>query len=181
MKPLPSFQTRFDYFAHSWDRKEKLVTMVACLPVGDVKPTSADFEIRTDSGEVLLAVEKQSLDEASTAKFTIDRPLPFGRYAALVRSRDASGKVLKEEKIEYVREKPEWLGNTLGEERTIPKPWTPIKANGQSLELVGRRIELGQGGLPDTIETRGRQILARPIAMRAAGQGLDRGAIVRGG
>ena len=72
-----------------------------------------------------------------------------------------------------IREKPEWLGNTLGEERTIPKPWTPIKANGQSLELVGRRIELGQGGLPDKIETRGRQILARPIAMRAAGPGGD--------
>jgi len=173
MKPLPSFQTQFDYFAHSWDRKEKLVATVACLPVGDVKPAGADIEIRTAAGEVLLAVEKQSLDEASTAKFTIDRPLPFGRYAALVRSRDASGKVLKEEKVEYVREKPEWLGNALGEERTIPQPWTPIKANGQSLELVGRRIELGQGGLPDRIETRGRQILARPIAMRAAGPGGD--------
>jgi hypothetical protein len=173
MKPLPSFQTRFDYFAHSWDRKEKLVATVACLPVGDAKPASADIEIRTAAGEVLLAAEKQSLDEASTAKFSVAKLLPFGRYSALVRSRDASGKVLKEEKVEYVREKPEWLGNTLGEERTIPKPWTPIKADGKSLELVGRRIELGQGGLPDKIETRGRQILARPIAMRAAGPGGD--------
>lgn len=173
MKPLPVFQTQFDYFAHSWDRKEKLVAAIGCLQVGDAKPASADFEIRTAAGEVLLAAEKQSLDEGSTAKFTIDKALPFGRYPAVVRSRDASGKVLAEQKIDYVREKPEWLGNILGEERTIPKPWTPIKASGQSLELVGRRIELGQGGLPEKIETLGRQILVRPIAMRAAGPGGD--------
>jgi len=173
MKPLPVFQTQFDYFAHSWDRKEKLVATVGCLPVGDAKPAAADCEIRTAAGEVLLAAERQSLDEGSTATFVVAKPLPFGRYPAVVRSRDASGTVLAEEKVEYVREKPEWLGNMLGEERTIPKPWTPIKANGRALELVGRRIELGQGGLPDTIETHGRQILARPIAMRTAGPGGD--------
>ena len=180
MKPLPVFQTQFDYFAHSWDRKEKFVATVGCLEVSRVKPASADIEIRNGAGEVILSAEKQSLDEASMATFTIDRPLPYGRYPIVVRSRDASGKVLAEEKVEYVREKPEWLGNTLGEERTIPKPWTPIKANGQSLELVGRRIELGQGGLPDKIETRGRQILARPIAMRAAGPGGDAALVGQG-
>ncbi|MFM9196252.1 MAG: glycoside hydrolase domain-containing protein [Planctomycetia bacterium] len=143
------------------------------MPVNGVKPASAGIEIRTAAGVVLLTAEKQSLDEGSTATFTIDKPLPFGTYPGIVRSRDAAGKVLAEEKVEYVREKPEWLGNTLGEERTIPKGWTPIKAIGQSLELVGRRIDLGSTGLPEKIETRGRQILARPIAMRAAGPGGD--------
>jgi hypothetical protein len=173
MKPLPLFQTQFDYFAQSWDRKEKLIATVGCLPVNGVNPATADIEIRATTGDVLLSAEKQSLAEGNTAKFTLERPLPFGRYPAIVRSRDASGKVLAEERLEYVREKPEWLGNTLGKERTIPKPWTPIKANGQSLELVGRRIDLGPGGLPAKIETLGRQILARPIAMRAAGPGGD--------
>jgi hypothetical protein len=173
MKPLPVFQTQFDYFTHSWNRQEKLVAKVGCLQVAGAKPASADIEIRTAAGEVLLTAEKQSLDAASAATFTIDKPLPFGRYPVIVRSRDAAGKVLAEEKVEYVREKPEWIGNTLGEERTIPKPWTPIKASGQSLELVGRRIDLGSTGLPERIETRGRQILARPIAMRAAGPAGD--------
>ena len=173
LKPLPAFQTKFDYFAHSYDAKEKLVATIGCLAVGDEKPVAADFEIRTAAGEVLLAAEKQPLDEAGTATFTIARSLPFGSYSAVVRSRDASGKVLKEEKVEYVREQPAWLGNTLGKERTIPKPWTPITANGQSLELVGRRIELGQGGMPAKIETRGRQILARPMSMRVAGPAGD--------
>ena len=173
MKPLPVFQTQFDYFAHSWDRKEKFVAKVGCLEVSRVKPASADIEIRNAAGEVLLSAEKQPLDEASTATFTIDKPLPYGRYPIVVRSRDASGKVLAEEKTEFVREEPKWLGNSLGKERTIPKPWTPIKAKGQSLELVGRRIELGSSGLPAKIETLGRQILARPIAMRAAGPDGD--------
>ena len=173
MKPLPLFQTQFDYFAHSWDRKEKLVATVGCLPVRGVNPAAADIELRDTAGELLLSVEKQSLAEGSTATFTLAKPLPFGRYSVIVRSRDAAGKVLAEEKIEYVREQPEWLGNTLGKERTIPKPWTPIEVNGQSLELVGRRLELGPGGLPAKIETLGRQILARPITIRAAGPGGD--------
>jgi hypothetical protein len=173
MKPLPLFQTRFDYFAHSWDREEKLVATVGCLPVNGVNPAAADIEIRDAAGAVLSSAEKQSLAEGATAKFTLAKPLPFGRYSVLVRSRDASGKVLAEEKLEYLREQPEWLGNTLGKERTIPAPWTPITVNGESLELVGRRIDLGSNGLPAKIETHGRQILARPIAIRAAGPGGD--------
>ena len=59
MKPLPLFQTQFDYFAHSWDRKEKLVATVGCLPVRGVNPAAADIELRDTAGELLLSVEKQ--------------------------------------------------------------------------------------------------------------------------
>jgi hypothetical protein len=159
MKPLPLFQARFDYFAHSRDRREKLVATVGCLPVNGVNHAAADIEIRDAAGGLLLTTEMQPLAEGGTATFTIGKPLPFAGYPVVVRSRDASGKVLAEEKIEYVREQPEWLGNTLGRERTIPAPRTPIKVNGQSLELVGRRIDLGSNGLPAKIETLGRQLL----------------------
>ncbi len=92
MKPLPIFGVDFDYFAHCWDLQEKLVTKLTCLPVHDVKPASADVEIRTEQGEVLLSAEKQALDDTGSATFTLTRALPFGHYPVIVRSRDAAGR-----------------------------------------------------------------------------------------
>ena len=100
---------------------------------------------------------------------TVKREFPFGRYPVLVRSRDAAGAVLKEQKFEYSREKPPWLGNTLGKERTIPKPWTPMEVEGANVEIVGRKITLGKGGLPEQIETLGRRVLNAPVRIRVAG------------
>ena len=173
MRPLPAFQVGFDYFAHADDAVARLVATVGCLQVGESRPATVDLEIRNAAGDVLLAAEKRPLDEAGAATFRVDGPLAFGRYPAVVRSRDASGGVVAEERLDYVRERPAWLGNTLGEERTIPAPWKPIRAEGTALEVVGRRIELGRGGLPASIETLGRKLLARPMAMRVAGPGGD--------
>ena len=169
MKPLPVFRTDFDYFAHSWHLKEKLHIRLACLPVDQAKPASADCELRNADGEVLLSAEKQALDDTGNTTFILDRPLPFGRYPVTVRSRDAAGAVLKEEKLEYVRETPPWLGNTLGKERTIPKPWTPMKVDGTNIELIGRKITLGKSGLPEQIETNGSEVLKAPIRIKAVG------------
>ena len=169
MKPLPVFRTDFDYFAHSWHLKEKLHIRLACLPVDQAKPASADCELRNADGEVLLSAEKQVLDDTGNTTFILDRPLPFGRYPVTVRSRDAAGAELKEEKLEYVRERPIWLGNSLGKERTVPKPWTPIEVEGAQVEVIGRKITLGKGGLPEQIETLGHGILAKPVAVRVAG------------
>lgn len=167
MKPLPVFRVDFDYFAHSWDMKEKLQIHLACLPVGDTKPASADCELRDEKGAVLLAAQKQPLDETSNATFTLDRALPFGRYPVVVRSRDAAGAVLKEQKQEYVREQPAWFGNTLGKDRTVPKPWTPVVVDGRTLRLVGREIELGANGLPARLVTLQQPVLAAPVTVRA--------------
>ena len=166
MKPLPAFRVTFDYFAHSWDRQEKLEIRLACLTVGNTRPASADLELRDEKGEVLLRAEKQRLDGSGSAVFALKRALPFGRYPVVVRSRGADGAVLKEEKQEYVREKPAWLGNTLGKERTVPKPWAPIAVDGRKLRVVGREIELGANGLPSRIETLKQPVLAAPVTVR---------------
>ena len=168
-KPLPVFDVDFDYVAHSWDMREKLNIDVTCLPVDDVQPASADCELRNAEGALLLAVERQALEEGGTTTFTVNQALLFGRYSAVVRSRGADGRVLKEEKLEYVRERPEWLGNTLGEERTVPAPWTPIDVRERTLGVIGREIDLGSNGLPARIETLGRDILAARVTVRASG------------
>jgi len=167
MKPLPIFGIDFNYYAHCWDMQQHLVAKLTCLPVNDVQPASADMEVRSEQGEVLLSAEKQALDNTGTTSFTLKRALPFGRYPVIVRSRNAAGAVLKEEKREYVREKPAWFGNTLGKERTVPKPWTPVAVDGNTLKVIDRTISLGTNGLPAHIETVKQQVLAKPITIRA--------------
>jgi hypothetical protein len=166
MKPLPIFKVDYDYFAHSWSMKEKLEIKVACLPVDDVKPASADIEVTNEKGEKLLSVEKQALDDTGNVVFNVNQVLPFGKYPVSVRSRDNEGKILKEEKLSYTREKPAWYGNNLGKERTIPKPWTPVKVTGNQVEVIDRVISIGNGGLPSKIETLKQQVLSSPIIMR---------------
>jgi hypothetical protein len=172
MKPLPVFKVEYDYYAHSWDMREKLQILLACLPVGDTKPASADCELCDEKGAVLLAAQKQPLDEAGNATFTLEQALPFGRYPVVVRSRDAAGAVLKEQKQEYIREQPAWFGNTLGKDRTVPKPWTPITLEGRTLRVIGREIELGANGLPAKIETLRQSVLAAPATVRVGGAEL---------
>ncbi|MBM4033306.1 MAG: LamG domain-containing protein, partial [Planctomycetes bacterium] len=167
MKPLPAFRVDFDYFAHSWDRQERLVIRLACLPVGNSRPASADLEVRDEKGETLLSIQKQPLDAGGCVACTLRKALSFGRYPVVVRSRGADGAVLKEEKQEYVREKPAWLGNTLGKDRTVPPPWTPIAVDGRKLRMVDREIELGANGLPSRIETLKQPVLAAPVTVRA--------------
>ena len=166
MQPLPTFRPSFDYFAHSWDRQEKLVIALACLPVNGVVPASADLELRDAAGAVLLTAERQALDATGKTSFTLKRALPFGRYPVTLRARDAAGAVLKEESREYVRARPAWLENTLGEERTVPPPWTPIAVDGPKLRVIGRELELGANGLPARITTLDQPLLAAPATVR---------------
>ena len=169
MKPLPAFRIQLDYYAHSWNLKEKFVASVGCLPVGEESPASADCEIRNSAGAVLFTSEKQPLSKAGGVTFTFAQALPFDRYEVTVRSRNGKGAVLKQEQRESVREKPAWFGNTLGEERTVPDPWTPITVKQRMLGVIGREIELGGNGLPARIATLGEPVLAAPAVVRADG------------
>ena len=172
MRPLPRFDIRFSYVAHSWNMQERLRITAACLEVDGRQPTQLDLALRDADGEVLLAVEQQALEEGGVVTLTLDRALPFGRYPVTVRSRAADGTVLAEETLEYHRERPDWYANTLGKERTVPQPWTPVEVDGPRIGIIDRTIELGTGGLPARIETLGREVLAAPVVMRVDGTEL---------
>ena len=70
-----------------------------------------------------------------------------------------------------------WLNSTVGTDPDfIIEPFEPIRVDGRSLEILGRRIELGASGLPDAIlsyftpeltdlQERAEPILARPMEL----------------
>lgn len=165
MQPLPAFGLTFDYFAHSWSMKERLVVKLACLAVKGVKPSTADLEIYKPDGQPLHLEKGLTLDETGSATVTVTQPLDFGSYQVKVRSYGKAGEVLKEKEETWKRERPAWIGNTLGKERTVPRPWLPIAVNGTELRVSGRVITLGENGLPQQIKTLGREVLAGPVTM----------------
>ena len=46
-----------------------------------------------------------------------------------------------------------WLNSTLGQRNDVIAPYTPIEVDGRTLRILGRRITLGEDGLPQSIET----------------------------
>ena len=165
MTPLPAFDVAYDYQATSRANQQKLKVEIHCHPVNRARPVAADVAIRNDREDLMHDVTKLELDRDGKARIVIERTFGFGRYTVRLRSRDARGDVLKEEDLEYVREKPAWMGNTLGQERTAPAPWSPVVVAGREMQVWGRKVTLGPGGLPAAVETLGRRLLAAPVTV----------------
>ncbi len=47
----------------------------------------------------------------------------------------------------------QWLNSTMAQDNTVITPYTPLKVTGKSIELLGRKIVLGDDGLPAQIQT----------------------------
>jgi len=56
-----------------------------------------------------------------------------------------------------------WLDSTLGLEDEVVPPFTPLKVRGDMIECLGRKVKFGAIGLPESIQSNGREILASPV------------------
>ncbi|MBI2301000.1 MAG: hypothetical protein HYU66_18975 [Armatimonadetes bacterium] len=84
-------------------------------------------------------------------------------------SLDVSGAVLKDHgdselwRLSRLR----WLNSSLGLEDEVVPPFTRVVAKGDTVSLLNRRIRFGPDGLPASIVSNGREVLARPISFVA--------------
>ncbi len=46
-----------------------------------------------------------------------------------------------------------WLNSTMAQENTVIKPYTPLKVSGNTISLLGRKVELNKDGFPKQIQT----------------------------
>jgi len=169
MRPLPPFNVEFRYAAHSWHNRDRLVMRVFWLPIDGARIAGVEAILRDAAGTVLHTSERQELDDTGNTRFRAYVELPFGHYQAQFRAYDADGKLLGEEQAAYERVRPEWYENTLGLERTVPDPWTPMQVEGSTVRLWGRELTLGPGGLPATLTTLEIPVLATPVTMTVSG------------
>ncbi len=171
---LPEVKALYTYFAHSWDLVKKLKIELACLPAEGVAPTSVSVRLLDKpGGEALWEAADVELDKNGRGAVTAEREFDFGTHQLVYTSKSAEGKTLATVEIPYERVEPAWYGNTLGEERTVPKPWTPIAVNDRTMSVWGRTVELAPGGLPRQIVSAGRELFVSPPRIRATVGGRE--------
>lgn len=57
-----------------------------------------------------------------------------------------------------------WLHSKAGLEDTVTKPYEPVMTDGDTVGILGRKFQLGEGGLPVKMVSFGNEVLARPIS-----------------
>lgn len=93
--------------------------------------------------------------------------LPQGTYTVKGEVLDDAKKVLSSRSEEYQRIVFPWEHNHLGRSGNVIPPWTPVKRQGNSLEVWGRTYELSSLGLPEQIISKTKQLLASPVIFKA--------------
>lgn len=72
-------------------------------------------------------------------------------------------------------EEPEWMANPVAMEalkaETVLAPWIPVQATSDSVKVWNREYEVGNGGLPKSILSSGKELLAGPVRLEVVVNG----------
>jgi len=70
-------------------------------------------------------------------------------------SLNISDKILKDKGISepWKETRLTWLNSTMAQQNAVIKPYIPLKVEGNSISLLGRKLTLGQNGFPNQINT----------------------------
>ena len=102
--------------------------------------------------------------------------LPIGFYWMHLEYIDSADKVVQTDRFRYLRapEKMPWDGTTLGDEDTVPPPWTaPEFSPGGVFRCWNRSVALGGPGLVASIVNGGDEMLAGPVELLLNGRALE--------
>ena len=87
--------------------------------------------------------------------------LPNGSYCAeLVHDKDVVCS------HDFVHTNYPWFNSSVGKADILLPGFTPLKAKGEAIEAVGRKYVFERAGLLREVWTLGKQILARPVALK---------------
>jgi len=170
-----AFPTKMQVEAAYFPSKEELAVRLKVngRRPGEMKGLTASFTIQdmrtarpTDIDAVTRPVTEVNGEESIDTK-----QLAPGPYEVIASLSDG-GKVTSLMSAAFEKPgKPEWLGNEIGIPKKVPKPWTPLVREGQTVDCWGRRIVYGASLFPAQITSQGRELLARPITLTATQNG----------
>ena len=130
------------------------------------KTTMIESTLILENGTVQESINAPLNGGSALLSFGIDE-IPPQLCKIRTRLLDAKRGVLEEDVIPLkIYPKPEWFKNTLGIDRTVPPPWTPVQANSKSFKVWNREYSFNGVILPQSIVNGGREMLAEPISMR---------------
>lgn len=99
-------------------------------------------------------------------------PFPNGTYAVNYRllkgEQDIGKKTLR-----LTRERFPWEKNTLGKDKVVVPPFEPVKVEGQTVSVWGRRHLFDKTGFPKAIASQALELLDGPITLRGRVDGKE--------
>lgn len=135
---------------------------------------TARVEFAAKGAKVPLATQDVEISaEPPTEVHLHPGPFAFGEYETRCEVRDAQGKALVTETSSYTRKPPPWWGNRIGLSDKVMPGWTPIQAKGKTLSVILRDIRFSDAGLPESVVSVGKEILAGPVSFLARVDGKD--------
>lgn len=144
------------------------------------RPYPVVAELFCDASREAVARAELADVKSEDVEVVFDGPEPKpGDYTIRGVARDGNGKVIARSSAGTKRlppmPKPEWLGTKAGITDKVLPPFTPMQTHrteaGIDVRVWGRRYRFGTGLFPEQIETRGRQILAGPMQVKATVDG----------
>ncbi|MCM8768175.1 MAG: LamG domain-containing protein [Candidatus Omnitrophica bacterium] len=140
------------------------------------RPFSAgSLTVKLENGREILAEKQGDYFPNEGGLFLLENlpvPLPPGKNYTLslfLQSKETGEKVIV--RLPFSFTPYPWLGNTLGLEPRVLKPWTPMKEKNQVIQVVGRQYTLGQTGLFSRLTNQGQEMLAAPMRIEAVSAG----------
>jgi len=127
---------------------------------------SLAITMRDGQGKAVLPVKRLSPLPGYTCEAELDvRPLKPGKYQAQCVIA-AKGEPVAEKFIAYEKlPPPEWLNNTIGITDKVPKPFTPLRREGDTILCWGREYRYEGKLFPAQIISQGGRLLSRPIEL----------------
>ncbi len=128
------------------------------------KVKEAEVAVYALKGDKALAKDKIPLDGQGRGQALFDIPdLPDGEYRVEFK---VGGIVVPADKT-FTRKKFEFEGCQYGKERKVYPPFTPVEVKGNQVSVVDRTYTMNAFGTFDKIMSRGRDVIATPIRLRA--------------
>ncbi len=58
-----------------------------------------------------------------------------------------------------------WLDSNVAVDDEVTNPYTPLKVHGRTVSCLGREVQFAANGFPESIQSNGKEILARPASL----------------
>ena len=122
-----------------------------------------------DAGRALDTSRRTGLDRYGKTSLYLDTSRLPEKTRATVKATLLSpdGRRQHEETRELSRPvNPEWFGNSIGRSEVVCAPFEPLRrTDDRTVELYRRKVRLGPVGLPESILSRGTELLAGPVRL----------------
>lgn len=133
-----------------------------------IVPKTLTVTVTDPSNREVHKIEETIDSKLPSEKFVGLGKLENGKkYKVLAKATAEDGKTAVDDTVEFdFAPRPEWADTDAGDAKgRVPKPWTPVGAEGATLKCWGRDVAFGKGLLPVDMSSGKLKVLSAPMSV----------------